>query len=120
MRENSVGAKFTKQNWQKIDFKKKKLTKLQLSKLDKDDLKDYGVVSELELLRGVVFGKNGRVFKERPIQDYLEKQAWYKPKERFFKRCFNQNRTRKSRSDSSRRSRQSFDNSARRYASVGK
>lgn len=73
-------SKFTKQNWQKIDFKKKKLTKVQLGKLDKDDLKDYGVVSELELLRGVVFGKNGRVFKERPIQDYLEKQVWYKPK----------------------------------------
>ncbi len=76
-------SKFTKQSWQKFDFKKKKLTKAQLSKLDKDDLKDYGVVSELELLRGVVFGKNGRVFRERPIQDYLEKQSWYKPKETF-------------------------------------
>lgn len=76
-------TKFSKGNWQKFDFKKKKLTKAQLSKLDKDDLKDYGVVSELELLRGVVFGKNGRVFKEQPIQNYLEKQTWYKPKEDF-------------------------------------
>ncbi len=76
-------SKFTKQNWQKFDFVKRKLTKAQLNKLDKDDLKDYGVVGELELLRGVVFGKNGRVFKERPIQDYLEKQAWYKSKDSF-------------------------------------
>lgn len=76
-------TKFSKQNWQKFDFKKKKLTKAQLSKLDKDDLKDYGVVTELELLRGIVFGKNGRVFKEHPIQDYLAKQVWYKPKENF-------------------------------------
>lgn len=76
-------SNFTKQNWQKFDFKKKKLNKAQLTKLDKDDLKDFGAVTELELLRGVVFGKNGRVFKERPIQDYLEKQAWYKPKEDF-------------------------------------
>lgn len=76
-------TKFSKQNWQKFDFKKKKLTKVQLGKLDKDDLKDYGVVTELELLRGVVFGKNGRIFKENPIQDYLVKQTWYKPKESF-------------------------------------
>ncbi len=76
-------SRFAKQNWQNFDFKNKRLTKAQLNKLDTDDLKDYGVVSELELLRGVVFGKNGRVFKERPIQDYLEKQAWYKPKENF-------------------------------------
>ena len=34
---------------------------------------------DFALLRGVVFGKHGRVFKERSIQDYLEKQAWYKP-----------------------------------------
>jgi hypothetical protein len=76
-------AKFTKQNWQKVDFAKTKITKAQLSKLDKDDLKDYGVVSEIELLRGVVFGKRGRVFKERSIQDYLEKQTWYKAQTNF-------------------------------------
>lgn len=76
-------AKFTKQNWQKVDFSKAKLTKAQLNKLDKDDLKDYVVVTEIELLRGVVFGKRGRIFKESAIQDYLEKQAWYKPKPKF-------------------------------------
>ncbi|MDQ3041567.1 MAG: YARHG domain-containing protein [Acidobacteriota bacterium] len=69
---------FSKQNWDKIDYAKKKITKAQLVKLSSD-----GVVDELALLRGVVFGKRGRVFKELSIQDYLEKQVWYKPKVTF-------------------------------------
>ncbi|HEY0050860.1 MAG TPA: hypothetical protein VGB68_16325, partial [Pyrinomonadaceae bacterium] len=64
---------FDKQNWQKFDFTKRKITRAQLEKLDVS-----AAFSQLELLRGVVFGKRGRVFKERSIQDYLEKQAWYK------------------------------------------
>lgn len=69
---------FNKQNWEKFDFTKKKVTRAQLQKLDVS-----GAFSQLELLRGVVFGKRGRVFKERSIQDYLEKQAWYKPNAEF-------------------------------------
>lgn len=69
---------FNKKGWDKIDYTKKKLTKTQLAKAPSD-----GAVDELALLRGVVFGKRGRIFKERSIQDYLEKQAWYKPKETF-------------------------------------
>ena len=69
---------FSKQNWDKIDYAKKKITKARLAKLSSD-----GVVDELALLRGVVFGKRGRIFKERSIQEYLEKQAWYKPKATF-------------------------------------
>ena len=77
--ERQAGWKlFNRQNWQNIDFGKRKLTKAQLNKLKTD-----GAVNELELLRGVVFGKRGRVFKERGIQDYLEKQAWYKPNANF-------------------------------------
>ncbi len=71
-------AKFNKKGWDKIDYRKKKLTKTQLAKVSSD-----GYVDELALLRGVVFGKRGRIFKERSIQDYLEKQAWYKPKVNF-------------------------------------
>ncbi len=66
---------FSKKGWDKIDYSKKKLTKPQLAKVPSD-----GTVDELALLRGVVFGKRGRVFKERSIQDYLEKQAWYQSK----------------------------------------
>jgi len=69
---------FNKKNWDKFDFSKKKITKIQLGKLKSDV-----AVDELALLRGVVFGKRGRIFKERSIQDYLEKQIWYKPKSDF-------------------------------------
>ncbi|HEY8563722.1 MAG TPA: YARHG domain-containing protein [Pyrinomonadaceae bacterium] len=75
--------KFSKQNWQKFDFTKRKLTRAQIAKLDTDDLDDWGAVTELGLLRGVIFGKRGRVFKERDIQDYLAKQNWYKPNPSF-------------------------------------
>lgn len=76
--KNQAWKNFNKKNWDKFDFTKSKITKTQLGKLTSD-----GVVDELALLRGVVFGKRGRIFKERSIQDYLEKQAWYKPKENF-------------------------------------
>ncbi|MDQ3179786.1 MAG: YARHG domain-containing protein [Acidobacteriota bacterium] len=69
---------FDKKGLDKFDFAKKKITKAQLDKLKSD-----GAVDELALLRGVVFGRRGRVFKERSIQDYLEKQTWYKPKANF-------------------------------------
>lgn len=74
----AIYKEFNKQNWQKIDFAKTKLTKARLAKL-----KTEQEVSELELLRGVVFGKRGRIFKEKAIQEYLEKQAWYKPNPNF-------------------------------------
>lgn len=70
---------FNKKGWDKVDFSKRKITKAQLDKLNSDS----GIVDELALLRGVVFGKRGRIFKEHSIQDYLDKQAWYKPKASF-------------------------------------
>jgi hypothetical protein len=60
--------------WSKFDFTKKVITKEQLKGYDLD---------ELQLLRGTVFGKRGRIFAERSIQDYLEKQSWYKPNKAF-------------------------------------
>src|SRR5262245_58383325 len=37
-------------------------------------------LSELELkqLRGIIFGKHGRVFGEKLIEDYLQTRPWYK------------------------------------------
>jgi len=61
---------FNKKNFDKIDYTKNKITKVQLGKLNSD-----GYADELALLRGVVFGKRGRIFKERSIQDYLETQT---------------------------------------------
>jgi hypothetical protein len=73
---------FAKHKWDKFDFKKKKVTKAQLDKLVYYG-DDPDPVDELAIVRGILFGKRGRVFKERPIQDYLEKQAWYKPNPNF-------------------------------------
>lgn len=64
------------------DFTKKVVTKAELAKLNYT-LDELEGVNELALLRGVVFGKRGRVFKEKSIQSYLEKQTWYKAKPGF-------------------------------------
>src|SRR5215211_5770433 len=53
-----------------LDFKKTSLKQAQLQKLSPEDLK---------LLRGIVFGRHGRVFKDNDIKVYLEEQSWYKP-----------------------------------------
>src|SRR4029450_4903937 len=65
---------FNKNNFHHLNFATTRLTKARIAKLKEDDTAD-----DFALLRGVVFGKHGRIFKERSIQDYLEKQAWYKP-----------------------------------------
>jgi hypothetical protein len=43
-----------------------------------DDLR-FLSSEELALLRGVVFGRHGRVFRNDRIQLWLESQAWYRP-----------------------------------------
>src|SRR6476646_9053895 len=69
---------FNRHNFDKFDFTAKRLTPTVLKGLHEDENAD-----DFALLRGVVFGKHGRVFKERSIQDYLEKQPWYKPNAKF-------------------------------------
>lgn len=70
---NERWQKFNKFGFDKVNFVRTRLTKTRLASLEPS-----GVVDDFALLRGVVFGKRGRVFKERSIQDYLDKQAWYK------------------------------------------
>ena len=36
-------------------------------------------LEDLTLMRGIVFGRHGRVFKDATIKTYLEAQDWYKP-----------------------------------------
>ncbi len=60
--------------WQKVDFSKTLVKKSQLKDFANEDL---------QAMRGLVFGKRGRIFKERFIQDYLEKQSWYKANPKF-------------------------------------
>ncbi len=60
--------------FQKLDFAKTLVKKNDLNRLELEDL---------SLLRGIVFGRRGRVFKEQTIQSYLQKEAWYKPNPKF-------------------------------------
>src|SRR4051794_10947236 len=69
---------FNKNGFEKINYAKVRLTQSRVAKLKAD-----GDVDQIALLRGVVFGKRGRMFKERSIQDYLDKQTWYKPNKAF-------------------------------------
>lgn len=52
-----------------LDFSKTSIKQAQAQKLEMEDLK---------LLRGIVFGRHGRVFKDYDIKSYLEEQPWYK------------------------------------------
>jgi len=53
-----------------LDFSKNSLKQAQVQKLSMYDLK---------MLRGVIFGRHGRVFKDGEIKGYLEQETWYKP-----------------------------------------
>ena len=75
---NARWREFNKNRFHTIDFAKTRLARAKLSKLREDETAD-----DFALLRGVIFGKRGRVFKERSIQDYLERQPWYKPGRNF-------------------------------------
>lgn len=55
--------------WESYNFGGAKMTTSDVSKLTIDDLK---------LVRGVVFGKHGRIFKDPDIRRYLESRPWYK------------------------------------------
>lgn len=67
-------AQNTLKKYQAFNFSKSVVTKAELAKLELDDL---------GRLRGIVFGKRGRIFKEQTIQNYLKTQSWYKPNPRF-------------------------------------
>ncbi len=62
-------AQDSMQRWQTFDFSKSALKAADAAKLPLEDLK---------LLRGIVFGRHGRVFKDAGIRIYLEAQDWYK------------------------------------------
>jgi hypothetical protein len=63
-----------------LDFSKKAVTREELKELDLWDLR---------MLRGVVFGRHGRVFKDRDIQSYLKDKTWYKPDPNFSNSALN-------------------------------
>src|SRR5262249_55066561 len=56
-------------SWKDFDFSKTAITQSQIHPLALQDLK---------LLRGIVFGRHGRVFKDADIKFFLEGQSWFK------------------------------------------
>ena len=56
--------------WKDFDFSKTSLKQTQLQPFALEDLK---------LLRGLVFGRHGRIFKDAEIKTYLEAQSWFQP-----------------------------------------
>ncbi len=57
-----------------LDLSKQAITREQVEALD---------LWDLQRLRGVVFGRRGRIFKDRDIQGFLKEQPWYKPNPNF-------------------------------------
>src|SRR5437588_5353824 len=56
-------------NWETFDFARKRIGPADINALAIDDFK---------LVRGIVFGKHGRVFKDPDIRRFLESRTWYK------------------------------------------
>lgn len=65
-----AGAQDSMQRWENFDFAQSPLKAAELSRLPLEDLK---------LLRGIVFGRHGRVFKDLEIRRYLEARTWFQP-----------------------------------------
>jgi hypothetical protein len=69
-----VFAQDTMDGLKELDFSKTSIKQAQAQPLAMEDLK---------LLRGIIFGRHGRVFKDNDIKGYLEEQSWYKPNPQF-------------------------------------
>ena len=65
----TVRAQDTMDGLKELDFSKSSIKQAQVQQLAIEDLK---------LLRGIIFGRHGRVFKDNDIKVYLEEQSWYK------------------------------------------
>lgn len=74
-------AQDSMQRWQSFDFAKTALRPADVARVPLDELK---------LMRGIVFGRHGRVFKDAEIRVYLEAQDWYKPAADFSNSMLNQ------------------------------
>src|SRR5690349_10814664 len=61
-------------DWEKYDYAHKLIPAKGLDKLDLDTL---------GFIRGIIFGKHGRIFKSSLIQEYLDDTDWYKRKKTF-------------------------------------
>jgi hypothetical protein len=60
--------------WEKFDFAKNSIDPRSLTRVP---------LKELKLVRGVIFGRHGRIFVEQEIQDFLNTKKWYQPDDKF-------------------------------------
>jgi len=70
----SAQAQDSMQRWKDFDFSATALKSADLAPVPLDDLK---------LMRGIVFGRHGRIFKDAEIATYLTAQDWYTPNKDF-------------------------------------
>ena len=70
----SVSAQDPMEPWKNFDFSSNTIKQSQLQPL---------TIWELKLMRGLVFGRHGRVFKDTDIKVFLEAQPWYLPNAEF-------------------------------------
>ena len=70
----TVMAQDPMEQWKNFDFKNNAIKQSQIQPL---------TIWELKLMRGLVFGRHGRVFKDTDIKNFLEAQPWYLPSTEF-------------------------------------
>jgi hypothetical protein len=66
--------------WESFDFATKRISTADVAKVKPENL---------QLMRGVVFGKHGRIFKDWEIKTYLQSRDWYKPNQNFTNSALN-------------------------------
>jgi hypothetical protein len=67
--------------WERFNFSQRTLTAEQLEGLP---------LEELKLIRALVFGRHGRIFKDPEMKRYLESRPWFKPNPGFQNSLLNQ------------------------------
>jgi hypothetical protein len=67
---SAVQAQDNLSKWENFDFATRRVELAELKNLSLDDLK---------FLRGIVFGRHGRIFKDAEIESFLKERPWYKP-----------------------------------------
>ena len=67
--------------WKNFNFSQNAIKQTDVQKLD---------IWDLKLMRGLVFGRHGRIFKDADIKTFLEAQPWYQPNPEFKNSMLNQ------------------------------
>jgi YARHG domain len=70
----TANAQYDVDKWKDFDFRSKTIQQTQVQELE---------LYQLKFLRGLVFGRHGRIFKDAEIKSFLEEQPWYKPNPEF-------------------------------------